>query len=85
MTVTNCLAALRQTLPRDAVMLLFSRWYSQHNVPGARASNQLEWRNFVTCLLGAIGYDYVAAFRPIIAASVSDNFYVCLVREQHYY
>jgi hypothetical protein len=70
-TVSNCLSALRQTLPRDAAMLVFCRWYSQRNLPGAATNSQLEWRQFVICLLGILGYDSAGALRPLMAASES--------------
>jgi hypothetical protein len=69
--VSSCLAALRQTLPRDAAMLVFCRWYCQRNLPGAATNTQLEWRQFVICLLSILGYDSAGALRPIMAASES--------------
>ena len=66
LVVSYCLSALRQTLPRDAAMMIYSRWYSQRNLP---ASCQLEWRQFASCLLGILGYDSAGASRPVTALS----------------
>jgi len=68
--VRRCLEALCQVLPRDAAMLIHCRWYCHRNQPGG-TTGQIEWHQFVTCLLGIMGYSATAAVRPILATSVS--------------
>jgi len=68
--VSRCLEALRQTLPRDAAMLIHCRWYCHRNQPGGTAG-QIEWHQFVLCLLGIMGYSADAALRPVLTNTVS--------------
>jgi len=67
--VSWCLEALCQLLPRDASMLIHCRWYCHRNQPGG-TTGQIEWQQFVTCLLSSMGYSAAAALRPILSNSV---------------
>lgn len=51
--IENCINALRQSLQRDAVMLLLSRWYAKRNSPGSSdLTIEVEWNMFTDLLLG---------------------------------
>jgi len=67
--VCRSLEALRQTLPRDAAMLIHCRWYCHRNQPGGTAG-QIEWHQFVSCLLSVMGYNAAAAMRPVLTNTV---------------
>lgn len=44
---------IRQTLPRDAVLTLLTRWYVTRNAPGPTDFNaETEWNKFCGVLLG---------------------------------
>jgi len=68
-SVSKCLEALCETLPRDAAMLVHCRWYCHRNQPGG-TTGHIEWHQFVMCLLGIMGYSASAATRTILTASV---------------
>lgn len=53
--IENCINALRQSLQRDAAMLLLSRWYAKRNSPGSSdLSLEVEWNLFTDLLLGTL-------------------------------
>ena len=56
LSVTLCVEALRQVLPRDVMMYLMTRWYCVRNAPGS-LNGQSEWQQFSYCLLQLAGYD----------------------------
>lgn len=51
--IENCINALKQSLQRDATMVLLTRWYAKRNSPGASDfSLDTEWNMFTNLLLG---------------------------------
>ncbi|XP_045465674.1 anaphase-promoting complex subunit 1 isoform X2 [Harmonia axyridis] len=56
--VELCLNTLRQCLQRDAVLTLFTRWYSTRNGLGTQdCTDQQEWDMFTSLLLELLGYE----------------------------
>jgi len=50
-------------------MLIHCRWYCHRNQPGGTAG-QIEWHQFVSCLLNVMGYNAAAALRPVLTNAV---------------
>ncbi|XP_076314205.1 anaphase promoting complex subunit 1 isoform X2 [Tachypleus tridentatus] len=56
--VSKCLQVLRNVLPRDVSLQVFSKWYTIRNAPGpCDISAYFELQSFLTCLLGMLGYN----------------------------
>ncbi|XP_044756444.1 anaphase-promoting complex subunit 1 isoform X2 [Coccinella septempunctata] len=56
--VEHCLNALWHCLQRDAVMTLFTRWYTTRNGLGTQdCTDQQEWEMFTTLLFELLGYE----------------------------
>lgn len=55
--VDKCLAALRQTLPKDIVLQFIKSWYTHRNSTN-KDENISEIILFKLCLLSSIGYEY---------------------------
>ncbi|KAL3278076.1 hypothetical protein HHI36_013420 [Cryptolaemus montrouzieri] len=56
--VEHCLNVLKQCLQRDAVITLFTRWYSTRNSMGTENStNDQEWEMFITLIYELLGYE----------------------------
>ncbi|XP_066251923.1 anaphase-promoting complex subunit 1 [Euwallacea similis] len=91
--IERCLVALRQCLPRDAVLVLACRWYSMRNVIGTEDVNaKQEWEMFTSLLLELFGYEDDDLFEkpetPAVKRSKtiplsSDDDWNCLLEKQH--
>ncbi|XP_071962250.1 anaphase-promoting complex subunit 1-like [Antedon mediterranea] len=54
--VESCLDALKQILPKDISLQALVNWYSTNNAPSS-GINISEWKLFMRCLLGMMGYN----------------------------
>lgn len=55
--IENCINVVRQSLPRDAALILLTRWYAIRNAPGPSDFNiDTEWNKFCNVLLGNLNF-----------------------------